>query len=170
FEFSQDKAFLQKCQKQIADITYTIVYLRDENGLTSAIPNSDAKYLMDNCEVYSGLQAVMRLATSLEWKEKDLYTNIARTQKSSILSLYFNQVKQNFYWALDEAGFHNSDWNIFYPDALAQLFPIAFGLLDDRPELKKQLWEKFNALYEIKYNYPPEQQIIIKLAEKRMKL
>lgn len=163
-----DKDFLASFRTKIEDIAYTIVYLQADDGLTSAIPNSETKYLMDNCEVYAGLVAFANLSESMGWNLENYYRNVAIAIKNGIFNFFYNPELNNFNWAIDELGVHTSDWNVFYPDAFAQLFPIVYKLVDDQPLIKNHLWQKFNSLYKNKKNVPLEQKLVITIAEERM--
>jgi hypothetical protein len=166
---SRDKALIQQNKQKILDIAYTIVYLQDEDGLTTALPNSDVKYLMDNCEVYGGLKAMIGLSEEFDWDLEDFYYGAKDSVERGIMQKLYNAELQNFNWAVDDAGIHKCNWQTFYPDAYAQIFPIIYGLLDN-DELEDQIWNNFSITYQ-KQNYiPPEQKVVIGFAEKRMKL
>ncbi|MCF7815071.1 MAG: hypothetical protein K9N09_11440 [Candidatus Cloacimonetes bacterium] len=163
-----DQSFIARFKTQIKDIAYTIAHLQDDDGLTSAIPQSDTKYLMDNCEVYGGLIAFTELSKLMGWELENYYDDIAISLRHGIFNYFYNHQNQNFNWAVDDKTVHTSDWNIFYPDAYAQLFPILYKLVDDQPLIKKTIWNNFSEFYSDKENVPLEQQLVISLAEKRM--
>ncbi len=163
-----DRNFISGFRTQIEDIAYTIAHLMDKDGLTSAIPQSDVKYLMDNCEVFGGLIAFSELSKLMGWKLEDYYEDIAIAVRHGIFNYFYNQQNQNFNWAVDDKIVHTSDWNVFYPDAYAQLFPIVYKLVDEQPLIKKTIWNKFSEFYKDKKDVPLEQQLVIRLAEKRM--
>lgn len=166
---TDDKEFLQNNKKEIFDIVYTMAFLQDKDGLTSAVPNSKTKYLMDNCEVFGGLQAFVELSENMGWENADYYKNISLAQRNGIFNFFYNYETRNFNWAVDDNGIHVSDWHTFYPDAIAQLFPIAYKLVDDQPLIRKHIWQKYSELYRNKKNIPLEQQLVIAMAEKRVK-
>ncbi|MDO9578347.1 MAG: hypothetical protein Q7J16_10720 [Candidatus Cloacimonadales bacterium] len=168
FFLSQDRALIQQNKQKIHDIAYTIIYLQGEDGLTTALPVSDVKYLMDNCEVFGGLKAFIELSEEFGWNLEDYYFGAKDSVERGIMQKLYNAELQNFNWAVDDENIHTSDWHIFYPDAFAQLFPIIYGLLDDDAELRHHLWDKFNEIYKNQINIPAEQKIVIDFAEKRM--
>ena len=170
FFLSQDKALIRQNKQKIHDIAYTIVYLQDEDGLTTALPNSDVKYLMDNCEVYGGLKAFIELSEDFDWDHENFYDDAKDSVERGIMQKLYNADLQNFNWAVDEDGYHECNWQTFYPDAYAQIFPIIYGILEHDMELTQQLWNNFSLIYK-KQNYiPPEQIIVINFAEERMEL
>lgn len=169
-KISGDQKFLSEFKTQIEDIAYTIAHLQDADGLMTAIPNSDVKYLMDNCEVYGGLKAFSELSEIMGWELEDYYNDVAIGLKHGIFNYFYNHENQNFNWAVDDMVVHKSHWNIFYPDAYAQLFPIVYKLVDDQPLIKKSIWVKYSDLYKNRRDVPLEQQLVIDLAEKRMGL
>ncbi|MCP5050506.1 MAG: hypothetical protein GY940_25300, partial [bacterium] len=67
---------------------------------------------------------------------------------------------QNYYWAIDGDKKSLSGWETFYPDGLAQLFPILYGILQDRAG-KELLWNKFHEAHgDLIPNLPVAQKII----------
>jgi len=162
------KYFLDNRQK-IEDITYTIAYLQDKDGLTVAIPKSDIKYLMDNCEVYAGIVSYLRISEKLGWDKKDYYQNVLDKLKKGILFKLYNNQELNFDWAVDNIVKHESSWDTFYPDSYSQLFPILFGLLEDdnNENTKIHLWKTYEQMYKTR-ELPFEQKIIYELTKERM--
>jgi hypothetical protein len=163
-----DNSILREYEDRIADVAYTIFSLQQEDGLTIAVPHKNIKYLMDNCEVYGGLAAMIELCDRMEWNLRDFYQLVLDKLKTGIQNELFDEQRSNFYWARDEVGPHISDWDNYYPDAYAQLFPILYDLLEEEPDLKKLLWSNFNDRYKNKINISPEQQIVIDLVRERM--
>jgi len=169
FLLSKDSALIQQNKRQILDIVYTMVHLQGEDGLTIALPNTDFKYLMDNCEVYGGLKAFIELSKEFGWDMESYYQEAMDSVKRGVMQELYNTELQNFNWAIEDLGVHTSSWTKFYPDAYAQIFPIAFDLLDDE-EFKQHLWNNFYTIYKNQKIIPAEQQIVIDFAERRMGL
>jgi hypothetical protein len=165
-----DDKLIRENSAKIKDIAYTLAYLQDSDGLTTALPNSNQKYLMDNCEVYGGLSAFIQLAENhlqFDKEEKMYYSEIQRNLKLGINTILYNPDNRNYDWAVDEVN-HQSDWEVYYPDSYAQLFPVLFDITED-DDLKQHLWTEFNKLYKNK-TLPKEQAIVYSLTEKRMEL
>lgn len=100
------------------------------------------KYLMDNSEVNMGLKAAVRLGQySIIDVSADLETFLSKNTEA-IKGLY-NGVNRNY----DYAKGNESDWNVFYPGATAQLYPALFRVVSPLEINSKQIYEKFNSTY-----------------------
>jgi len=168
YEKTSDEVLLRKNRKKIEDIAYTIVYLQDKDGLTFANPETKIKYLMDNCESFLGLKSFLILSEKLGWKISPTYREAMISIRKGILDKFYDKKNKNFYWAISVKIKHISNWDIFYPDAYAQLFPIFSKVLENE-EMKKHLWKEFIKRYKNKINsLPGEQKIIIELTEEKI--
>ncbi len=120
----------------------------DKIHLTYAKPSYEVCYLMDNCEVYNGLLAgaevYEKVYKDLE-KSKEL-SEYAQKVMSGIEKYMWNEEGQYYHSAVfvDGKPAFGMDWNNFYPDATAQLFPILFGLIKPDSERAALLYKKFN--------------------------
>ena len=169
FMATGDKKFLKENEKKIMDIAYTIAYLQDKDGLTTALPGSDIKYFMDNCEVHAGLKSFVLLSETMDWDLEEFYSNSLTALENGIQQKFYNAENNNFNWAVDDETVHTANWGIHYPDAYAQLFPIAYNLVFIDKKIKDELWVKYVKLYRgNKIVIPPEQRIIVEFAEERM--
>ena len=110
-------------------------------GLTFATYTDNSEYLIDNCEVNYGMQAMAWLSAnqiiSGNWRQ---YFN-----SNTAGFKYFRDVQDNFYFS--EKDNHIIDWSIFYPDATCQLFPVLYGIIQPNSIKAKQIWSKFNNQY-----------------------
>ncbi|MBQ5841416.1 MAG: hypothetical protein IIW40_05620, partial [Clostridia bacterium] len=121
-----------------------------DNGLTMATPRSPVKLLMDNCEVYGGLQAAARLyrdvlipagaasaaeAEHLEQAARDVSTHVENEMWTG--TFYRPSITQT------GEPYHDFSWKDYYPCATAQTFPILYGLLDPASERAGKLYEQF---------------------------
>ena len=166
-----EKTLINEHWDKIKAIAYLIPYLQRQNGLTVAMPqdNDHTKYLMDNCEAYAGMMAFHNLAKRIGRNDDSFYANTAENIKKSILRIMYNGERKNFYWAIDNKTRHASDWSVLYPDSLAQIFPIYFGLLDQDRKKKKMLWQEFNKHYKHKTKgFALEQRMFYELTQKKM--
>ena len=166
-----DKALINAKWEKIKDIAYLIVFLQTEDGLTKALVkgNSNARYLMDNCEAYAGLKAFNELSTQTGHGKDNLYLDAQNGIFGAMHEILYDGNAGNFYWAVDDEKKHASDWSIFYPDALAQLFPIYYDILDAQQKTKKALWQEFNNRYGTKMQKMPlEQRILYELTSKKI--
>jgi hypothetical protein len=168
---TKDKSLISDYWEKIKDVAYLIHYLQREDGLTVALwqDNDHTKYLMDNCEAYAGIMSFRNLARRMGRKDDLFYVNTAGNIKKNVLKIMYNRERNNFYWAIDDKAMHASDWSVLYPDAIAQIFPIYFGLLDQDLKMKKMLWQNFNKRYKNKAkSFVLEQRIIYELTQKKM--
>jgi hypothetical protein len=118
--------------------------------------------------VYGGLEAYIELSKEMGWYLEDIFQNARVSVKRGIMQKLYNVELDNFNWAVDDRTIHISDWNRFYPDAFAQIFPIIYGIPGDDRNLEIRLWNRFNEIYKKQLYIPVEQQIVIDFAEKRM--
>ena len=108
--------------------------------LTVAKPNYPMEFLMDNCEVYRGFKCLA-----------ELYDKIGKTTKSARAEDYAMRIKlgiENLLWndsgnCYDYALVNSSDLEKLYPDAIAQLFPIIFGVIEPESDRAKKLYDDF---------------------------
>jgi hypothetical protein len=96
-----------------------------EDGLTIAKPDYPIKYLMDNIEVYGGLQEGALFFDSVgrkteARKARKMAAGIARS-----LGEYWSDEDRCFAYALDMNGKFSRGLSEPYPDGLAQLFALA---------------------------------------------
>ena len=123
-------------------------------GLTLAKPDYKVKYLMDNCEVYSGMVAGAKLyADVLIPADASLAATGAKLAADAAIvadkieKQMWNETGKYYYPALGENGVPNYtfSWSNFYPSATAQPFPVIFGLIDPESERAQQLYADFCA-------------------------
>jgi hypothetical protein len=122
---------------------------------------------MDNCEAYAGLRAFEKMAQRIGRGEDWVYAGTAAAIKKGVLTILYDPARHNFHWAVDDRIKHAADWSVFYPDALAQLFPVCFGLLDG--SRRERLWRAFNRRYGDRMaGFPLEQRMIFELTKDQM--
>ena len=111
-----------------------------DKKLTAAKPAYRFYYLMDNCEVYDGAAAYRSLLKATDRATAEVSARIADIL-CGIESLYQNESYLNFY------GNTAFNWETWYSDATAQLFPIMLGVIDANSARAAMLYSKFNSLY-----------------------
>lgn len=163
-----DKSLIDANRQKIFDIAYLLLYLQDSDGLVRAMPNDDSKYLMDNAEAFAGLKAFNRLAELRNWGQNADYIEAQENIKTAILTKLFNERTATFYWGADSEKVYESSWDNFYPDALAQLFPLLYGVVDKNSGLSKYIWEEFNKRYEEIEQFDVEQRVQIKMVSEEL--
>ena len=165
-----DRALLEANRARIQDVAWLLLRLQDPDGLVRALPDANARYLMDNCEAYAGLLAYDALSRRLGWDTGPRHRVAAEDIREAVLSRLSDGPGRRFHWA-DAGGVpHRSDWEVFYPDALAQLFPILYGVVDARSELAQHLWREFAQRYDPRAGQPVSavQRAIIDLTRERV--
>lgn len=166
-----DNGFIDERWEKIKDIAYLIPYLQNEDGLSRARLKSknNVKYLMDNCEAFAGMKSFNELAARTGRVADPFYRETEKNIRNGVLETLYNSDRKNFYWAIDDNVKSISNWSAVYPDALAQIFPIYFGLLDEDMEKKITLWQEFNKWYKDKIKtLPLEQRMIYELTKEKM--
>jgi hypothetical protein len=102
----------------------------DTDGLTWAKPTWRVKYLMDEAEVYAGLQAAGRVFTTLGDPARSSRASTGALQVAGGVSALWNPSTQAYDWAKHGDGAHTpADLTVLYPDALEQVWAVAFGLV-----------------------------------------
>ena len=165
-----DRALLEANRARIQDVAWLLLRLQDPDGLVRALPDANARYLMDNCEAYAGLLAYDALSRRLGWDTGPRHRVAAEDIREAVLSRLSDGPGRRFHWA-DAGGVpHRSDWDVFYPDALAQLFPILYGVVDARSDLAQHLWREFEQRHDPRAGRPVSavQRAIIDLTRERV--
>lgn len=127
YEVTGDAAYLEAQRSNIELIGGAIRATQQSDGLTWAKPDYQIKYLMDNAEVYVGF-------ADLEWITQEVYQDptAAATWRSyklqvanGIESKLWSAAHQMYRPYIDGANNGpNPNWEIGYPDALAQMISL----------------------------------------------
>lgn len=131
----------------------------DSVDLSKTKQEQGIKYLMDNVEVNQSLKdtitLLQRLSKIKEYQESSYYdigneymnvlSDLLTKNTTAIEELLWNQEDSHYEIGLDESNsiIVFSGWNNFYADAIAQIFPIAFGVIEPDSERAKQLYDRF---------------------------
>jgi PKD repeat protein len=105
--------------------------LDSSDGLTWAYPGYPYKYVSDNCEGYRGLSDYANLvqtafgdsAAAANWN------TAAGNMRNGILSFWNASTNT---WAVDKlssGAFNQANMTNWYPDAVAQIYPVVFGVV-----------------------------------------
>jgi len=141
---TRETSWLKKHKDELETVAGAILATRDKDGLTLARPDWQVKYLMDNCEVYEGLQNYAFLQEEV-WGDKHkayFYQKLARKVKEAILRKMW--VGEGFCPAIYRFGLRlRPNWKKWYPDALAQLFPLICGLLKPKDKEARLIYTAF---------------------------
>lgn len=130
-----------------------VIFSNLQDGLTYAKPNHRVKYLMDNCEVYDGTIAAAGIFEELVLQGESDYADLRdeckaliTTVKENINSKLWNYIGN--YYSPGIAAYVGVptkifSWDLYYPQATSQLFPIIFGVIEPNTERAEHLYSKF---------------------------
>ena len=120
-----------------------------ENGLAFVKKEYPVQYLMDNAEVYAGLLAGARLLQQISPEDETapLMQQAAQRVEQAFEELLWNEQAGMYEIGLMDDGepIGPVSWAEFYPDSTAQLFPIAFGMIEPKSERAQQLYSTFSS-------------------------
>lgn len=155
---------------KLETIAYMMYALLDDDGLSWVWSGHDSKYLMDNCEVYMGLRDYTQLQKELWEETNSRYAEPAERLRETIIRSLFNPLSLNFHFGLDRDGtLYESQWGKFYPDTLAQIYPIAWEVLPADSMLARHLWQQFDRLLSPDRLESEEQRVVARMALNRLK-
>lgn len=140
-----DQEFVAEHKGEIIQIANAMLATMQPDGLTIAKPDYAIKYLMDNSEVYEGLRSAAWLAKHI-WEDESLteqYQALQALNSAGIETLWSSTT--NNYKAYEGVG--TANWNIFYPDATAQVFPIWNGVMDADGQRAADLYGSLNTYH-----------------------
>jgi hypothetical protein len=139
---SGDKKLLLDNKTKIRLVEDSVLNLMDD-GLTFAKADYSVKFLMDNTEVYKGF-------LDCSWIEKNVFEDSERAiyfqQKAEEVkqSILKKMIKDESYFCVTLGSCSSIDLKNFYPDAVSQLFPIYYEIIDSKSDLAKKIWKDFN--------------------------
>lgn len=145
YDATKDKEFLFEIEPSLELVVRAIYSTRDpSDGLTYAKINYKIKYLMDNLEVWKGLNDWAYLLSEVYQRPDDsdkIIQDALLIERS--LQMMWDENRKNFAFAKDEQGnYFQANISKFYPDYTAQLMAIAFELTT--PEQTSSIWSGFN--------------------------
>ena len=116
--------------------------IEGESLLTVAKPkNYDMEFLMDNCEVYRGFLCLEQLYTIIgEPADAALAADYARRIQLGIETYLYNSTTETYDYAL---GNPSDIATYYYPDAIAQMFPIIFDVVEPDSPVAEKLYSDF---------------------------
>lgn len=161
-----DSDYIVNNAEDIKRIT-NVMFATLQNGLTYAKHNHRIKYLMDNCEVYEGAIAATELFEEIVLSGKTEYTDM-RDDCNKLISTVKESINTKL-WSF-VGGYYRPgitayvkipakifSWDIYYPQATSQLFPIICGVIDPDTQRARNLYEKFSETYHWEaFEYPDD--------------
>jgi hypothetical protein len=138
------------------ELVASVVYrLQDTDGLVWATAARREKFLMDNAENYRGLSDYADLLAALGLSEAASRAgDVARRISEGVESRLWDARRGNYAWGIYTywlGGFRlgearqETNWRRWYPDTVAQVFPVICGLLDPSDLRAVSLYENLNA-------------------------
>jgi hypothetical protein len=121
---TEETEWIASCKADLADVFDALTRLQQKDGLTWAKHSYRVKYLMDNCEVWQGLEDASFLFHVLGMKEKAREAKRrADACRNGIASMYSE-------WRGAYAIYDRTypGWRKWYPDVTSQAFPIVYRL------------------------------------------
>jgi hypothetical protein len=141
------QAYIRSIKTNLENIADVEFKTAQSDALTVAKPNYPVRYLMDNIEVWRGLTDFALLEASA-WDDagkQRLYSAQAARIASSIESEMWNQAEGWYCTAVHKDGTKETiHWAEWYPDSVAQLFPIIYGLIAPTSARAVALYAQFN--------------------------
>ena len=126
-------ALLQDLAPGIAGAIRAITATQQQSGLTWARPGFHTTYLMDEAEAYAGLLAGAELAGTLGNHALASVATMSATRLAAAVALLWNRQSGAYDWAAGPRGtLESTSWSILYPDAMEQVWAVAFGLATGR--------------------------------------
>lgn len=157
-----DRDYLLQHREEVERIVSTMFGTLD-GGLTWAKPDWKVKYLMDNCEVARGLRAAEEIyaeyflppaAEETELKQWHARRKQLADREKKLLDkieqLLWDEKEQHYLVGVMEKNVSVTEsfcWDTYYPDALAQLFPILMDILPPDSPRARELYGQFNRHY-----------------------
>jgi hypothetical protein len=162
YEQTGNVEYLTVHYRQINDVIGAMNATIDETGLSTVKPTLPVKYLMDNTEVYKGLTCAINLLQQVflpQFKETSEYHNLKQKiahlqnlknrQEQAIETLLWNGEEERYETGINNDGtvLEYTGWTDFYPDAVAQLFPVIFEVIDPESERARNLYHTFGEYF-----------------------
>lgn len=168
---------LNKYYQKTADIEYILNHKNEierivnamfstlHRGLSTAKPEWQVKYLMDNAEVYEGALAAAELFEkvlcpsdpSLEPLLQKCLESASEIPKAIEKELWMPLLGYYEVGYRKGLGFPSDifSWDKYYPCATAQLYPIIYGIIAPNTQRANKLYDRFSKEYDWQnFNYP----------------
>ena len=118
-----------------------------ENGLSYAKAEYPVQYLMDNAEVCAGLRAGGHLLNVIDpgCALAEEMLQCASRAEDALEALLWDQDGEHYEIGLmeDASLLQYTGWSKFYPDSVAQLFPVCFGVMRPGAARAGRLYDSF---------------------------
>ena len=127
---SGDAAALAALRVPFVRTVTSLLAVQARDGLTWASPEYHVKYLMDESASWAGLVAAVDLANRLGAPSLAARARDAAGRLRAAIARLWDPARASYDWAVHADGVRaRTDWSVLYPDALEQVYPVAFGLV-----------------------------------------
>jgi hypothetical protein len=100
------------------------------DGLTGAKPDWNVAYLMNDAEVFAGLNAAARLGSVLRDRQLVAVASDAARRLQKGFDRLWNPSTGAYDWAVHGDGARQpTNWGQLYPDAMSQVWAVRYGLV-----------------------------------------
>ncbi len=145
-QVSGDSEFVSDHLSDLERVAGVLIQLQDRDGLIWAKPGYPLKYLMDNAENYLGIADFSAILANVGLHDLSLfYAERAQLLRAAIEVNLWDETTGRYHWALDLLGrphpYRPGRW---YPDGMAQLYPVLYGLDEPDSARAKALYADFN--------------------------
>jgi hypothetical protein len=159
YEKTNNIDFLINHKSEIIRVLNALLSTRLNNGLSSVSVGNKTQYIMDNVEVNYGLKDGIKLVNRLlEDSNESTELNLIKTKLVGWLDDNTRAIEE-LLWSNDKGTYNVAlngnnqiiefkSWDNFYPDAVAQLFPIVFEVIEPDSNRAKALYDEFNNNYQ----------------------
>lgn len=140
---TEDTKWLAKNTPDLQIIFDALLRCMDTQGITFAKADYPIYYLMDNCETNAGLRATGKL--------QKLGTGFSQSDEVKSYFVKNSEAITKKFWrngeyviGIDDDGkalFANDQFSV-YPKTIAQIYPIAWGILDGKEKRAEEIYEK----------------------------
>lgn len=133
----------------IAGVLNNSKSLDSSDGLTWAYPGYPYKFLSDNCEGYRGLTDYSNLVQAAfgDSSAAASWNSEAAAMRNAILT-FWNASSNT--WAVDKSSsgtFDQAKLTNWYPDAVAQIYPVVFGVVAPTDSRAVNAYASLNAAF-----------------------
>lgn len=149
YDVSLDSKFIidRKDDLELAFDSAAVATMK-EDGLTEA-KNQDGhrtKYLQDNVQVLSALKDMVYLEENVfkDSIKTAYYKEYLDMSQAGLESMYMPDSEEYIYY-ITPNKVRLTQWNTFYGDAVSQVFPIMYDIIDYDSSRAIKLYNKFNA-------------------------
>ncbi len=136
------QSYVKTLSYQLDAIGNVLVQTQNPDGLTWAKPDSQIKYLMDNCEAYRGLRDLASLfgAAFNDAGKQQYYNSKADLMLQGIQGMWMNGT-----WAVYKDGIDRligPNFGTWYPDATSQMFPVMQDVISPSDPRSQQVYNQ----------------------------